>query len=73
MRNAPTQGLDVLLVDETHRIRYTSDTRWTPKAQQNKRSQIEELLAAAKVTVFFLDENQYVRPDEIGCTRAHPG
>lgn len=69
MRNAPTQGLDVLLVDEAHRIRYTSDTRWTPKAQQNKRSQIEELLAAAKVTVFFLDENQYVRPDEIGCTQ----
>ena len=53
MRNAPTQGLDVLLVDEAHRIRYTSDTRWTPKAQQNKRSQIEELLAALPKLRFF--------------------
>ena len=69
MRTAPTQGLDVLLVDEAHRIRYTSDTRWTPKSQQKQKSQIEELLSAAKVTVFFLDENQYVRPDEIGCTQ----
>jgi len=68
LRNAPTEGVDLLLVDEAHRIRYTSDTRWTPVSQRNKRSQIEELLNASKVTVFFLDENQYVRPDEIGCT-----
>jgi hypothetical protein len=68
MRTAPVQGLDLLLVDEAHRIRYTSDTRWTPKSERNQRSQIQELLDAAKVSVFFLDENQYVRPDEIGCT-----
>ena len=68
LRNAPTEGVDLLLVDEAHRIRYTSDTRWTPVSERNKSSQIEELLNAAKVTVFFLDENQYVRPDEIGCT-----
>jgi hypothetical protein len=29
---------------------------------------MEELLDCSKVTVFLLDENQYVRPDEIGCT-----
>jgi len=68
LRNAPTEGVDLLLVDEAHRIRYTSDTRWTPTLERNKHSQIEELLNAAKVTVFFLDENQYVRPDEIGCS-----
>jgi len=68
MRNAPTEEIDLLLVDEAHRIRYTSDTRWTPVSERNKHSQIEELLNAAKITVFFLDENQYVRPDEIGCT-----
>jgi hypothetical protein len=69
MRNVPVQELDLLLVDEAHRIRYTSDTRWTPRSERNQRSQIQELLDAAKVTVFFLDENQYVRPDEIGCTK----
>jgi hypothetical protein len=69
MRNAPPLGLDLLLVDEAHRIRYDSNTRWTKKAMKSQRSQIEELLEAAKVTVFFLDENQFVRPDEIGSTK----
>jgi hypothetical protein len=68
MRKVPTEEIDLLLVDEAHRIRYTSDTRWTPVSERNKHSQIEELINAAKVTVFLLDENQYVRPDEIGCT-----
>lgn len=68
MRNAPTQGLDLLLVDEAHRIRRTSDIQWTPTAERGKKAQVDELLDAAKVTVFFLDENQYVRPDEVGRT-----
>ena len=68
MRNAPPLGLDLILVDEAHRIRYNSDTRWTKTSERNKRSQIEELLNAAKVAVFFMDENQFVRPDEIGST-----
>ena len=65
-RKAPTQGLDLLLVDEAHRVRETSDTRWTPKIERGQRSQTEELMNAAKVTVFLLDENQFVRPDEVG-------
>jgi hypothetical protein len=69
MRNQTPFGIDLLLVDEAHRIRYTSDTRWTKTSDRNKKSQIEELLSAAKVTVFLLDENQYVRPDEIGNTK----
>lgn len=67
-RKMPARSLDLLLVDEAHRVRKTSDTRFTPKAQQNKRSQMEELLTSSKVTVFFLDDNQFMRPDEIGCT-----
>jgi len=66
MRKVPTEEIDLLLVDEAHRIRKTSDMRWTPASERNKRSQVEELLNAAKVTVFLLDENQSVRPDEIG-------
>jgi hypothetical protein len=67
-RNVPTQALDLLLVDEAHRVRKTSDTRWTKGPDRNGRSQTQELLDAAKVTVFLLDENQFVRPDEIGCS-----
>jgi hypothetical protein len=65
-RSAASQGLDLLLVDEAHRVRQTSDSRWTPKIERGKRSQVEELTAASKVTVFLLDENQFVRPDEVG-------
>lgn len=66
LRDAPSQGLDLLLVDEAHRVRDTSDLRWTPQIERRRRSQTEELLNAAKVTVFLLDENQFVRPDEVG-------
>lgn len=66
LRNAPPLELDLLLVDEAHRVRANSDMRWTPAKERNRRSQVDELLDAAKVTVFFLDEHQYVRPDEIG-------
>ena len=69
LRNAPPMELDLLLVDEAHRIRKSSDTRFTRAAERNRRSQVDELLDAAKVTVFFLDEHQYVRPDEIGESR----
>ena len=69
LRGAASQGLDLLLVDEAHRIRETSDTRFTPAAERNLKAQTEELLDAARVTVFFLDENQFMRPDEIGCAQ----
>lgn len=65
-RKAPFQDLDLLLVDEAHRIRENSDTRFTRARDRNRKSQIDELLDAAKVVVFLLDENQYVRPDEVG-------
>jgi uncharacterized protein len=67
-KNYPSQGIDLLLVDEAHRIRETSDTHWTRKGQRAKCPQTDELMNAAKVTVFFLDEHQYIRPDEIGET-----
>lgn len=66
LRKAPSQGLDLLLVDEAHRVRETSDQRFTPRSERGRRSQTEELIDAAKVTVFLLDENQFVRPDEVG-------
>ena len=68
LREKQTEALDLLLIDEAHRIRKTSDILWTPKTKRNGRPQIQELIDAAKVSVFFLDENQFMRPDEIGTT-----
>ncbi|MFD5180760.1 DNA/RNA helicase domain-containing protein [Nocardia sp. NPDC058379] len=61
--------LDVLICDEAHRIRAVSTNRFTPKAERERRidrPQIDELIAAAKVPVFLLDEHQVVRPGEVG-------
>jgi hypothetical protein len=65
-RKAKRLGLDLLLVDEAHRIRRTSDTRFTPARDRDRKAQVDELLDASRVVVFLLDEHQYVRPDEIG-------
>lgn len=45
--------IDVLVMDEAHRIRDTSVNRFTPAAARTGKPQIEELLHAAKVSVFF--------------------
>ncbi|WP_369358725.1 DNA/RNA helicase domain-containing protein [Streptomyces sp. cg2] len=57
--------LDVLILDEAHRLRETSNgapagSRWAT------RRQIDELIEAARVPVFLLDEHQVVRPGETG-------
>ncbi|HEY1270066.1 MAG TPA: DNA/RNA helicase domain-containing protein, partial [Candidatus Binatia bacterium] len=58
--------IDVLIMDEAHRIRATTASRYTPKDKRSGLAQIEELLKAAKVSVFFIDDLQVVKPDEIG-------
>lgn len=60
--------IDVLICDEAHRIRETSKSWYTPAKKVSGLSQIDELIRAAKVCVFLLDDNQVVRPDEIGST-----
>ena len=59
-------ALDVLIVDEAHRIRATSTNRFTRAAKRDGTPQADELVQAARVPVFLLDEHQVVRPDEIG-------
>ncbi|MGW4381118.1 DNA/RNA helicase domain-containing protein [Kitasatospora sp. NPDC004531] len=63
---AERNGLDVLLCDEAHRMRQTSANRYTPAASRSGKAQIEELIDAARVPVFLLDEHQVVRPGEMG-------
>ncbi|MEU4921714.1 DUF2075 domain-containing protein [Streptomyces parvus] len=58
--------LDVLICDEAHRIRETSANRYTPASNRTGKAQIEELIDAARVPVFLLDEHQVVRPGEMG-------
>ena len=64
--DAESNGLDVLILDEAHRIRETSVDRYTRAAMRSERPQIDELMAAARVPVFLLDEHQVVRPGEQG-------
>ena len=63
---AQANEIDILVCDEAHRIRKTSNSRFTPRAQQSNKTQIQEILDASKVSVFFIDDKQVVRPDEIG-------
>jgi uncharacterized protein len=62
--------LDIVVCDEAHRIRETSNDRWTKKALKSEISQVRELIRAGRVSVFLLDERQNVRPGEIGTVAA---
>ena len=64
--SASYNEIDVLICDEAHRIRDTSNNRFTPQVRKSDRHQIEEILNASKVSVFFIDDDQIVRPNEIG-------
>lgn len=58
--------VDVILCDEAHRIRTTSNNRYTRRDQRSAREQVDELIEVSKVAVFFIDDRQVVRPEEIG-------
>ena len=63
---AGPNAVDVLICDESHRIRKTSNNLYTPKARKSDRPQIDELIEASKLSVFFIDDHQAVRTDEVG-------
>ncbi|MEW1926045.1 DUF2075 domain-containing protein [Streptomyces sp. NPDC088360] len=63
---AERNGLGVLICDEAHRIRKTSANRYTKAELRTDKAQIEELIDAARVPVFLLDQHQVVRPGEMG-------
>jgi len=64
--DANRDAVDVLICDEAHRIRETSHNRFTSKAKRTDTPQIQELINAGRVSVFFIDQDQVVRPAEIG-------
>ncbi|WP_369265617.1 DUF2075 domain-containing protein [Streptomyces sp. R35] len=62
----PDPPLDVLICDEAHRLRERSTNRFWKPEHQGTKLQVDELLDASRLTVFFLDEGQSVRPHEVG-------
>lgn len=64
---AETNSVDVLICDEAHRIREKSTSRFTKRQIRiSMPPQIDELINAAKVSIFFIDDLQVVRPGESG-------
>lgn len=61
--DAEPNSVDVLLMDESHRIREKTNGRY---AKPTGLLQIEELIRAARISVFFVDDFQAVRRGEIG-------
>lgn len=64
--DAEPNDLDVLICDEAHRLRKTSANRYTRAELRTGRPQVAELIDAARVPVFLLDQHQVVRPGEMG-------
>jgi hypothetical protein len=63
---AERNGFDVLICDEAHRMRETSANRYTKAEMRTGKAQVQELIDAARVPVFLLDQYQVVRPGETG-------
>ena len=66
---ASRDQLDVLVCDEAHRIRNSSNHRFTRTAQRSDKAQVTELIQSARVSVFFIDDAQQVRPGEVGSSQ----
>nr|WP_315032541.1 DNA/RNA helicase domain-containing protein [uncultured Chryseobacterium sp.] len=61
-------SVDVLLIDEAHRIGKTSNNQYTKAFDRTELPQIETLIKASKVSIFFIDDKQIIREQEIGNT-----
>lgn len=58
--------LDLLLIDEAHRIEKNSNHQYTKAIDRTDMPQIEQLIRSSKTSVFFIDDKQNVRFQEIG-------
>lgn len=55
-----TDRFDTVVVDEAHRLK--NGMAYMYKGD----NQVEDIVKASKVSIFFVDENQMIRPDDIG-------
>ena len=58
--------LDLVLIDEAHRIEKNSNHQYTRANDRTDMPQVEQLIRCAKTAVFFIDDKQNVRSQEIG-------
>lgn len=58
--------LDIVLIDEAHRVEKNSNFQYTKKEDKTDMPQIDQLIRCAKTSVFFIDDKQNVRYQEIG-------
>jgi len=63
-----SNDLDVLLVDEAHRITLSPNHQYTKPENRTNMTMVDTLINCAKVTVFFIDDKQAIRSQEIGST-----
>jgi DUF2075 family protein len=59
-------SVDVLIIDEAHRIGKTSNHQYTKAVDRTDLQQIETLIRASKTSIFFIDDKQVIRNAEIG-------
>lgn len=64
--SADENSVDVLLVDEAHRIQKNANNQYTKAENRTSLPQIDTIIRSAKVTVFFIDDKQAIRGVEIG-------
>ncbi len=58
--------VDVIIADEAHRLRMNSQGRNIKFSKRSDKVQPYGIIKAAKLSVFLLDEDQVVRPNEVG-------
>jgi len=58
--------VDAIICDEAHRLRANSNDYRVPRELRSDRPQVEDIIRPAKLSVFFIDEKQVVRPNEVG-------
>ncbi len=66
--SAEENSVDVLLVDEAHRIQKSANNQYTKAENRTDLPQIDTIIRSARVSVFFIDDRQAIRGVEIGST-----
>jgi hypothetical protein len=59
-------GLEVILVDEAHRLEQSNVHRYMKPEHKSDLPQLDQIIRAARTSVFFIDDRQSVRHLEIG-------
>lgn len=59
-------GLDVIFIDEAHRLEKSNVHRYMKPEHRSDLSQVDQIIRAGKTSVFFIDDKQSVRNLEIG-------